>query len=110
MDADDGCIEEHCCELELEVKAQERTIAGLEEDIEDLIEEKKEWQYKYYDLKNIVKNSGIEIVIPFENKEEVYESLVNYYYHEEFSVQEIFKRIGKKAVEVEFQKFLMTQD
>ena len=74
----------------------ENKVYNLEEDIQ-LLEEKI----------NTFKDDDVDEDFTINIK---YDDIVNLYYHEDFSIQEIFKRIGKKAVEVEFQKFLMTQD
>lgn len=99
-------LEEHVATLEAEVKSQADDINELESDNEDKDQEINALSNR---IDQLEAEEDIEEDITIDSTN-VYDNLVNMYYHEDFSIQEIFKRIGKKAVEVEFQKFLMSQE
>ena len=116
--------------LSCQVEILEAQNAELEEDIEGLIETVDELELKL--LARDEQICEIESILDLddddecdgdcdscdkseeqdeeETKQSFYDNMVNMYYHDDFSLQEMFKRMGKKAVEVEFQKFLMCQD
>ena len=74
----------------------------------DLLEEKiSALKEENYELKESIKNKNEEFDIDScKDIADFYDTLVNYYYHGDFSFQEMFKRIGKKTVEEEMFMFL----
>lgn len=121
-DYDDICMPCRIAELEEEVSEKEELIELLTAHNEELEKELEDQTELIDDLESTIDDfeSAIDDIEEEDNNDYVedcndcgkgfYAELVDSYYKDGFSLQQIFKMIGKKAVEVEFQKFLMSQE
>ena len=111
--SDDVCIscqvemlQAHASELEDEVKAADDCITELESTVEDLEHKIAVLEEENSELEGLLEQEeNKEIVIGTES----YDNLITLYYHDDFSMQQLFDRLGRKAVEVEFYKYMNRQ-
>jgi len=98
--------EAHSSELEDEVKAGDDCITELEHTVEHLECDIENLEEKICELEEeLEQEKNKEIIIGSES----YDNLIELYYHDDFSMQQLFDRLGRKAVEVEFYKYMNRQ-
>ena len=79
----------------------------LKDEIEELSAKITNIENENFDLKQQLKNRTDEFDIDScKNISDFYDTLVNYYYHGDFSLQEMFKRLGKEDVGLEYDEFV----
>lgn len=88
----------------------EKSEMGEVEEYNSYLKEKLDMLRDNYEaLQEEIKELKNESVISCENKDDYYSTLAHYYYHDDFSLQKFFDKIGKKSVEAEFYKFMNRQ-